>query len=417
MDIAIAGAGIAGLAAASFLRRFGHRVVIYDQLDKPAPVGSGLIIQPTGQAVLSALGLGEALSRRSVRIDRLFGKVARSGRTALDVRFDARGGKTFGIGVHRATLFELLFSAAMKSGAEFEPLHEVTGVAARAGEKAALEFANGRQSPPYDLIIDALGLRSPLIERRNAFLDYGALWANIPLTENTALMQNTLEQRYEGARKTAGVMPIWSIGSGPPLAAFFWSLRQDHYVRWQADGLDAWKEDVLALWPALEAHLETLQNPEQLVFARYAHHTNRAPVEDRLVHIGDSWHAASPQLGQGANMALLDAYALAKSIDEMADISDALAIYKKLRQHHIWLYQTISQLFTPFYQSDSRLLPWLRDSVATPLSQAPPAASILSSMVAGTLGDPLGRLGLSLKPFLSRDVFSNAASAQSSVSE
>ncbi len=394
MDIAIAGAGIAGLAAASFLRRFGHRVVIYDQLDKPAPIGSGLIIQPTGQAVLSALGLGEALSRRGARIDRLFGKVARSGRTALDVRFDARGGETFGIGVHRAALFELLFSAAMKSAAEFEPLHEVTGVAARVNGKAVLEFSTGRHSPPYDLIIDALGLRSPLIKREKAFLDYGALWTNIPLTENIALMQNTLEQRYEGARKTAGLMPIGSIGGGAPLAAFFWSLRQDQYAQWRAEGLDAWKEDVLALWPALEAHLEPLQNPEHLVFARYAHHTNRTPVEDRLVHIGDSWHAASPQLGQGANMALLDAYALAKSIDETVDIGYALAVYKKLRHSHIRLYQTVSQLFTPFYQSDSWLLPWLRDFVATPLSQAPPAASVLSSMVAGTLGDPLGRLGL-----------------------
>ncbi len=394
MDIAIAGAGIAGLAAASFLRRYGHRVVIYDQLDKPAPVGSGLIIQPTGQAVLSALGLGEALSRRGARINRLFGKVAKSGRTALDVRFDAGGGETFGIGVHRAALFELLFSAAMKSGAEFEPLHEVTGVAACAGGKAVLEFANSRHSPPYDLIVDALGLRSPLIERENAFLDYGALWANIPLTENTAFMKNTLEQRYEGARKTAGLMPIGSIGGyngdGAPLAAFFWSLRQDQYVRWQVDGLDAWKGDVLALWPALETHLETLQNPEQLVFARYAHHTNRTPVEDRLVHIGDSWHAASPQLGQGANMALLDAYGLAQSIDETADIGDALATYKQLRQRHIWLYQIISQLFTPFYQSDSRLLPWLRDTIAAPLSQLPPVAAVLSSMVAGTLGAPLG---------------------------
>jgi 2-polyprenyl-6-methoxyphenol hydroxylase-like FAD-dependent oxidoreductase len=389
MDIAIAGAGIAGLAAASLLRRHGHGVVLYDQLDKPTPIGSGLIIQPTGQAVLSALGLGEALARRGARIDRLFGRAARSGRIALDVGF---GGGAYGIGVHRAALFELLFSEALDAGAEFEPAHEVVGV--QAGEKTTLEFSDGRRSPGFDLIVDALGLRSPLVERENPYLDYGALWANIPLTEDMALTPNTLEQRYEGARKTAGVMPIGSIVDGQPLAAFFWSLRRDRFALWQADGLDAWKEEVLALWPALEAHLAVIQNPEQLVFARYAHHTTQNPVERRLVHVGDSWHAASPQLGQGANMALLDAYALAKSLDQTTDIDAALGAYKMLRQRHIWLYQTISQLFTPFYQSDSRLLPWLRDCIATPVSQLPPVAAVLSSMVAGTLGAPLQRLGL-----------------------
>jgi 2-polyprenyl-6-methoxyphenol hydroxylase-like FAD-dependent oxidoreductase len=381
MDIAIAGAGIAGLAAASFLRRQGHRVVLYDQLDKPAPIGSGLIIQPTGQAVLSALGLGEALARRGARIDRLFGRAARSGRIALDVGF---GDGAYGIGVHRAALFELLFSEALDAGVEFEPAHEVVGV--HVGESATLEFSDGRRSPGFDLIVDALGLHSPLVERENLFLDYGALWTNIPLKESTKMMQNTLEQRYEGARKTAGVMPIGAMADGPPLAAFFWSLRRDRFAQWQADGLDTWKEEVLALWPALEAHLAIIQNPEQLVFARYAHHTIQNPVGHRLVHIGDSWHAASPQLGQGANMALLDAYALAKSLDQTTDIDAALGAYKMLRQRHVWLYQTISQLFTPFYQSDSRLLPWLRDYIATPAAQLPPIAAVLSSMVAGNLG-------------------------------
>ncbi len=391
MDIAIAGAGIAGLAAASFLRRQGHRVIIYDRLDKPAPIGSGLIIQPTGQAVLSALGLGEALSRRGARIDRLFGRAARSGRVALDVSFGI-GGDAHGIGVHRAALFDLLFSEAIDAGAEFEPAHEVAGV--HVGEREALEFTDGQRSPGFDLIVDALGLHSPLVERKDPFLDYGALWANIPLTEDIGLIPNTLEQRYEGARKTAGIMPIGSISGGPPLTAFFWSLRCDHYALWRAAGLEVWKQEVLALWPALDPHLAVIQNPEQLVFARYAHHTIGNPVEGRLVHVGDSWHAASPQLGQGANMALLDAYALAKSTNQTTDVDDALAAYKMLRQRHIWLYQTISQLFTPFYQSDSRLLPWLRDTIAAPLSQLPPIAAVLSSMVAGTLGAPLQRLGL-----------------------
>ena len=55
LNIAIAGAGVAGLAAAILLRRQGHCVTIFEQFEKPAPVGSGLVIQPVGLAVLDEL--------------------------------------------------------------------------------------------------------------------------------------------------------------------------------------------------------------------------------------------------------------------------------------------------------------------------------------------------------------------------
>jgi 2-polyprenyl-6-methoxyphenol hydroxylase-like FAD-dependent oxidoreductase len=56
MRIAIIGAGIGGLAAASLLADQGHEITIFDQFDTPKPVGSGLVIQPVGQAVLAEIG-------------------------------------------------------------------------------------------------------------------------------------------------------------------------------------------------------------------------------------------------------------------------------------------------------------------------------------------------------------------------
>src|SRR5690606_18934644 len=47
LSIAIAGAGPAGLAAARYLHRAGHRITIFERFENPAPVGSGLILQPT----------------------------------------------------------------------------------------------------------------------------------------------------------------------------------------------------------------------------------------------------------------------------------------------------------------------------------------------------------------------------------
>ncbi|BBD38668.1 truncated glutamate synthase [Aminobacter sp. Y103A] len=57
LHIAIAGAGPAGLAAALYLKRDGHRVTVYDRFVEPKPLGSGLILQPTGLSVLADLGL------------------------------------------------------------------------------------------------------------------------------------------------------------------------------------------------------------------------------------------------------------------------------------------------------------------------------------------------------------------------
>ena len=69
LNIAIVGAGPAGLAAALFLSRDGHRIELLERFDRPKPIGSGLILQPTGLSVLDALGLLPAIMARTVRPD------------------------------------------------------------------------------------------------------------------------------------------------------------------------------------------------------------------------------------------------------------------------------------------------------------------------------------------------------------
>src|SRR6478752_6161802 len=99
LHIGIAGAGPAGLAAALMLSRRGHRVEILERFDAASPVGSGLMLQPTGLTVLNTLGLLQPMLVLGSRIDRLYGADARSGRTVLDVRYDALAGGRFGLAV------------------------------------------------------------------------------------------------------------------------------------------------------------------------------------------------------------------------------------------------------------------------------------------------------------------------------
>ena len=389
LDIGVAGCGIGGLAAALLLARDGHRVALYERFDAPRPVGSGLMIQPTGLAVLERLGLGTALVEAAAPVERLLGKAEPSGRVVLDVRYEwLRRPGARGYGVHRAALFDILHRAVT---AEAVPIHTGRTVAGLAGGR--LLFAGGEVSPRHDLIVDSLGAGSPLAGEAARPLAYGALWAGLDWVDG--FDEAALEQRYRAASVMTGILPIGLAPGGERRqAAFFWLLRGDRLGEWRERGLEAWKDEVRALWPATAPLLDQVDSLDRLTFARYAHRTLREPAAGGLIHIGDSWHSTSPQLGQGANMALLDAWALAGALREADDLGSALRRAVALRRFHVRLYQTLSAVFTPAYQSDSRILPWIRDRIVPPFGRLWPATRIQAEMVAGTFGGPMERLGL-----------------------
>lgn len=385
-EIVVAGAGVGGLAAALFLARAGGRVTVVERFSTPHPIGSGLILQPTGLAVLDALGLGDAVRAHGRPIRRLFGKAG--GRVVLDVRYAALGREA--LAVHRSALFGALFdAAAAEPGVSIESGFEVASLDRGADGRPSLVSPAGRRLGPFDLCVDAAGARSPIsgaLPARRRALAYGALWSNVPWP-GAPFDESALEQRYEGARKMAGVLPIGRRqGETEPLAAFFWSLKQADLARWREAGLSAWRNEVARLWPEAEGLAAAIAEPEEAVFAAYGHHTLARPFGERLAVIGDAAHAASPQLGQGANMALLDAEALGRAVHESRDVADAPARYAAARRFHVRLYQAATWAFTPVYQSDSRLLPWLRDRLFAPASRLPGADGALARLVAGEIG-------------------------------
>lgn len=393
-DIAIAGCGIAGLSSAYLLARQGHRITLFDQFDRPRPLGSGLMLQTTGLTVLRRMGLEAAIVDLGAPIDRLFGKGHPSGRTVLDVRYQALGRDRFGLGIHRAALFHVLFEAAARV-ATIETGAEIIDAPRASDSRRELVMADSRRIGPFDLVIDAMGVRSPLLGNSSPGLPYGALWASLDWPDGSTFDIRALEQRYERASKMVGVLPVGHVpGDDLPKVAFFWSLRQDAYEGWLATPLEAWKDAVSRLWPETSPLLDQIASHDDLVMARYDHHTRSTPVAPGLVHIGDSYHAASPQLGQGANMALLDALALATALGETTDLDAALRRYVRLRDRHVRLYQWATWAFTPVYQSDSHVLPFIRDWIMGPVSRMPPAPRILASLVAGTIGWPFRGLDL-----------------------
>lgn len=395
LNIAIAGGGVAGLASAAYLARAGHRVVVFDKAPAPRPVGSGLMLQPVGQAVLEELGLLDAALASGRRIDAMLGRLAPAGRTVLDVSYDPRpiaeDERRFGLAIHRASLYDALRSAADAAGAVLEMGRDVVS-AAESGRGRRLRFRGGASDGPFELVVDALGQRSALIEDVAKPLPFGALWATLDWPADPAAAgfhEGLLEQRYVAARKMTGVMPTGTLpGEAAEKATYFWSMDTEGFAAWPERHLDEWRDEARALWPETAIFLDQIADKAQLIPARYRHRTLKRPAEPGLIHIGDAWHATSPQLGQGANMALLDARALAGAIAAHDDLNDAFADFLRRRSRHIAIYQAISLFFTPFYQSNDRIRPVIRDWITAPLIRLPFLRGTFAKLACGDLATP-----------------------------
>ncbi|WP_200943722.1 MULTISPECIES: NAD(P)/FAD-dependent oxidoreductase [unclassified Brevundimonas] len=386
-DIAVVGAGPAGLAVALMLARQGRRVMVHERFATPRPLGAGFMLQPTGLHVLDRLGLTPEVEACGQRIDHIFGREARRGRVVLDVRYSDLKHPRPAIGIHRAAMFAILYEACVEAGVDFETDREI--VRADAGR---LIDSGGRRSAPFNLVIDASGARSAIAagmgaERRD--LAWGALWTTVPWP-GAPFDPTALEQVYLGASRMLGVLPCGVLPGAPgaPLATFFWSLKTEIWPDWHALGLESWKDHCLRLWPELAPVMDAITDREQMTLASYGHQTLGRPVEDRLAVLGDAAHSTSPQLGQGVNMGLLDAQALADALVRHRDLPTALDAYARARRWHVRLYQALSLGFTPFYQADGRLLPWVRDHVLGKVARLPLAPRLLAATVAGVLLDP-----------------------------
>ncbi len=391
MRIAIIGAGMGGLTAASLLADQGHEITVFDQFDTPKPVGSGLVIQPVGQQVLAEVGALETALSYGNRVTHMLGIEAQNGKRVLDVKYDLVDPNAYGLAIHRAALFDALWQAMQtRRGINLVNAADVTSVRQ---DDDSIEIFTATQDVhgPFDLCIDSSGAGSPLSPIKSKPLEYGAIWGTVDWPE-TEIPKHHLSQRYVKASHMIGALPIGHIpGQDGFKAAIFWSLPSDSYAAWQDAGLDAWKDEATTLWPALAPFVDQITDANQMTMARYSHGTLNRPYNNRLVHIGDAAHRASPQLGQGANMALLDALALSRALNTRP-LKQALPAYARARRLHTKIYQAMSLAFTPMYQSDSALLPLIRDRALFPISQIPPTPRILTSLVCGTMVPPIGRL-------------------------
>ena len=350
MDIAVVGCGVAGQAAAISLADAGHAVTVFERFVEPRPIGAGLLLQPTGLAVLRALGLADAAVASGAVIHGLQGRTA-GGRIVLDLAYADLHKAAHGLGIRRSALFDLLHGRLKRSAARLVIGCEIADI-----EGGHLVDKAGRRHGPFDLVIVADGAHSALRARlmpeaRAALYPWGCLWTTVPDVAGVG-MSGLLQQRVRGTTEMMGLLPV---GNGQ--LTLYWSVPAA-----ATPDLEGFRRAALALWPATAEAIEHAVHADAFTHATYRHVALPRWNAGTTLFIGDAAHGTSPQLGQGANLGLMDAWVLARSLEESVDVPAAFAQFARRRTSTVRFYRQASHLLTPFFQSRLRPLGWARDA-------------------------------------------------------
>jgi 2-polyprenyl-6-methoxyphenol hydroxylase-like FAD-dependent oxidoreductase len=269
------------------------------------------------------------------------------------------------------------------------------------GAEVRYEQAGAAQTAAFDLVLVANGARSHLRPAEWVLLDepypWGAVWAILP--ECDALAPDILHQFFHGAARMMGILPTGAIPQAPSqrLSSLFWSVPAEALDHWLDNdaAVAAFKAEVRMRWPQAAGWIDAVvQGPAQFLPARYRDVVMRRFGEGRVGVLGDAAHAMSPQLGQGVNMALLDAWALGQALWQAADYPSAWAHYQALRGPSVRFYQTMSRALTPFYQSHSRPLGLLRDISFPWMYRLPWLRREMARTVSGVKAGPFTEISL-----------------------
>lgn len=324
--ILVLGGGIAGLSATIALRSVGFRAEVFEQSPQLREAGAGVGLWSNALTSLDELGVADVVRRGSMPLRIVAGANAR-GETLSRLELDA-----LGTDFAEAACFIVLRSALLAALAERLPRDAIhTGCRAIRVDPldngVRLHLAGGRVEDG-DLLVGADGLHSvvrPLVVDCDDRVRYSGQTcfrgvARVPVAE-------LVLREIQGAGQRGAVCPVDTE------TVYWWAA----YNARAGETLEpsARKPDLLARyqgWPfglaeaiAATPSASILQN--DLVDRAPA----RAYARGRMVLTGDAAHPTTPNLGQGANMAIDDAIVLARALRDEVSIAVACQRYERER--------------------------------------------------------------------------------------
>lgn len=330
MEIAIIGAGMGGLTTGIALKKFGHRVTIYEQAEQILPVGAAISLWSNGVKCLNYLGLTEQVAKLGGQmndlayIDGLNGEVMTQ--FSLAPLIEEVGQRPYP--VSRAELQNMLMD---EFGRQDIQLGKRMVSIEDKGQHVEIGFQDG-STVSAALLIGADGTHSMTrqyvlgkqVERRYAgYVNWNGL---VEISEDLAPAQQWTT--FVGEGKRASLMPVaehrFYFFFDVPLPAGLENQRSEYKILLK-QYFSGWCSQVQCLIDSID---------EQK--------TNRVEIHDiepfnqfykgRVVILGDAAHSTTPDIGQGGCQAMEDAVYLARALQiNTLGLEDALKRYQNKR--------------------------------------------------------------------------------------
>jgi 2-polyprenyl-6-methoxyphenol hydroxylase-like FAD-dependent oxidoreductase len=356
--VLIAGGGIAGLALAHALSRIRIDWELVERAPAWAPVGAGIVLGVNAMAVMRRLGLDDAVRARGAPLAELAITDARDrvlGRTDLG-RLAPRFGPS--IAIHRAALHEVLAEAAgggVRLGTTIESLEP-------AGERVRVRSDDGLQGD-FALVVGADGLRSRT--RSQLFGEVPPVYAGYTCWRLVVQRPPDLARGQEmwGRGRRFGIVPI----DGTRVYCFAVANAPAGTVDPPEGRVERFRERFAGFGGPVPAILEQVERPEQLLHNDLEEVVQRPWHRGRCVLVGDAAHGMTPNMGQGAAMALEDVCVLAELLAAPGALAGGLprvlAAWSERREPRVRWVQDQSRRIGRVAQWEGRLACALRNGL------------------------------------------------------
>lgn len=352
LHVVVVGGAIGGATTALLLARHGARVTMLERIAHPRSAGAAISIAPNGMAVLESLGLAPALLPYTRTVTD--GRIVDGDRRLLLAMPDANV-----MMVRRAALHNVLLDAvAAEPQITTHFGAEVMGVD-RDGSVTA-HTPSDVLNLQADLVVGADGVHSRV--RHAGPFDARVVPSGIPYVRALIDGEHGLN---EEAWTSAGLFGSFNVDgrtylyasatAADPRAAL---LTHDlNGFRW------AWER---AYAPAGEL-LRRVGSWNELLVDHVVRVQCRQWFDGALVLLGDAAHAMAPNLGQGANSALVDAAVLLDELRRAESLPRALAAYQQRRKPVVTRVADASARLGALAERTDPTVRWMRDRLLMPV--------------------------------------------------
>lgn len=334
----IIGGGIAGPVAAMALQKAGIDSVVYEAYSEGADdVGAFMTIMNNGFDALHAIEADKPVLEASFPADRaLFwsGSGKRLGEAPIG------GGAAGGYGPHtikRAELYRVLHEEAARRGIEIEHGKRLDDVDTGLEQGVAAVFEDGTRRDG-DLLIGADGIHSAT----RVVIDPDA---PEPRYTGTVVLcgyaRNAPVDPVPGVYRMIYGRRVFFAYTTAPTGETWWFVNLPSAEKTKAElagtSLEEWKRQAVALLRRDRSPASAIVEASEEIRASNGYDIASTPKwhAGRMVVVGDAAHAASPNAGHGASMAMEDAVVLAKCLRDGSDVAAAFRAYEGQRRERV----------------------------------------------------------------------------------